>query len=159
MNPRVQRLRAEIASDVAAYQTLVEELSTLAPLDRPAVQRSALAQAAVALHHAYGAMESALTRIARHLEDGAPEGPDWHQSLVAAMALDVEGVRPAVLSGPTLTALRRLLGFRHFFRHAYAIDLDGSRLEELRNVAVSSRDVVVADFNRFDAILAVLASQ
>ena len=73
------------------------------------------------------------------------------------MALDVEGVRPAVLSGATAGALRRLLGFRHFFRHAYAVDLDGARLEELRQVAVSSRAIVLSDLKRFDATLAALA--
>jgi len=34
--------------------------------------------------------------------------------------------------------LQRLLGFRHFFRHAYAIDLDGTRLEDLRTCAERS---------------------
>lgn len=158
MNPRIQRLRAEIASDLASYQALVDELAGLPPLDSAALQRPVLAQAAVALHHAYGAVESALVRIARQVEDGPPEGPDWHQALLGAMALDVEGVRPAVLSAATLASLRRLLGFRHFFRHAYAVSLDGGRLEELRGVAVASRASVMADFARFDALLADLAA-
>lgn len=157
MSPRIQRLRAEIASDLRTYSTLIDELAGLPPLAGGA--RSTLAQAAVALHHAYGAVESALARIARLLEDSPPEGPDWHQVLLAGMALDVESVRPAVLSGPALAALRRLLGFRHFFRHAYGVDLDGVRLEELRSVAVSSRDVVLSDLNRFDGVLAALAKE
>jgi hypothetical protein len=155
MSPRIQRLRAEIASDLAAYGSWVEELAGLAPLT--ASPRATLAQVAVALHHAYGAVESALARISRLLEDSPPEGPDWHQNLLSGMALDVEGVRPAVLSGTALAALRRLLGFRHFFRHAYAVDLDGARLEELRQVAVSSHAIVQSDLRRFDATLAALA--
>jgi hypothetical protein len=157
MSPRIQRLRAEIASDLTTFSALIDELAELPPL--AGGPRSILAQAAVALHHAYGAIESALVRIARVLEDGTSEGPDWHQALLSAMALDVERVRPAVLSGPALAALRRLLGFRHFFRHAYAIELDGHRLEELRQVAVSSRALVLVDLKRFDGILAALAGQ
>jgi hypothetical protein len=157
MSPRIQRVRAEIASDLVAYAALVQELEGLFSL--AGTPRSTLAQAAVALHHAYGAIESALARIARLFEDDSPEGPDWHQALLASMALDVESVRPAVLSGPALAALRRLLGFRHFFRHAYAVDLDGERLEELRQLAVASRDVVLADLKRFDGVLAALAGE
>ena len=108
---------------------------------------------------AYSAIESALARIARLLDDSPPDGPDWHQALLTAMALDIEGVRPAVLSKPAQTALRRLLGFRHFFRHAYAVELDGTRLEELREVAISSRAVVLLDLKRFDGTLAALADQ
>lgn len=120
MSPRIQRLRAEIASDLGAYTSLIDELAGLPPLT--ASPRATLAQAAVALHHAYGAVESALARISRVLED-----------------------------------FRRLLGFRHFFRHAYAVDLDGARLEELRQLAVSSRTIVLSDLTRFDATLAALA--
>jgi hypothetical protein len=157
MSPRIQRARAEIASDLTAYSALIDELTSLPPfVDGP---RSTQAQAAVALHHAYGAIESALARIARLLDDSPPEGPDWHQTLLAAMALDIESVRPAVLSRPALSALRRLLGFRHFFRHAYAVELDGKRLEELRDVAVSSRTIVLLDLKRFDGTLAALADQ
>lgn len=157
MSPRIQRLRAEVASDLRTYSTLIDELAGLPPL--AGGPRSTLAQAAVALHHAYGAVESALARIARLIEDSPPEGPDWHQALLTGMALDIESVRPAVLSGPAVAALRRLLGFRHFFRHAYGVDLDGARLEELRSVAVSSRAIVLSDLNRFDGTLAALAGQ
>jgi hypothetical protein len=157
VNPRIQRVRAELANDLTTYSALVDELANLPPLAEG--PRPIAAQAAVALHHAYGAVESALARIARLLDDSPPEGPDWHQALLTSMSLDIEGVRPAVLSGPALAALRRLLGFRHFFRHAYAVDLDGRRLEELRDVAVSSRAIVLSDLKRFDGTLAALADQ
>lgn len=63
MSPRLQRLRAEIASDLEAFRARVNELSALPPL--ASAGRPQLAEAAVALHHAYGAVEAALTRIAR----------------------------------------------------------------------------------------------
>jgi hypothetical protein len=49
----------------------VEEIAALTPL--AGSSRSTLAQAAVALHHAYGAVEAALTRVARAREEGVPE--------------------------------------------------------------------------------------
>lgn len=49
------------------------------------------------------------------------------------MALDIEAVRPRVLSNDSLRGLRRLLAFRHFFRHAYAVSLEAPKLEILRD--------------------------
>lgn len=76
------------------------------------------AQVAVALHHAYGAVEAALARTARTLEGDVPERPDRHQALLEPMGLELEGIRPAVLSSDSQERLRRLLAFRRFFRHA-----------------------------------------
>jgi hypothetical protein len=152
VSPRIQRLRAEIASDLRVFQSKVEELRELPQLS--SAERATLAQAAVALHHAYGAIESALGRIARTIDDGLPEGPEWHQSLLQVMALAIDSVRPAVLSGETCARLQRLLGFRHFFRHAYAIDWDGSRLDDLRTCALAALPLVSDDLAQFDKFLA-----
>jgi hypothetical protein len=152
MSPRLQRLRAEIASDLGTFASRIDELAQLPPL--AAAERAALAEAAVALHHAYGAVESALVRIARAVDDGLPEGPEWHQSLLQVMGLDIASVRPAVLSVGTRELLLRLLGFRHFFRHAYAVELDGVRLEELRQHATALVPLLREDLARFDKFLA-----
>jgi hypothetical protein len=151
----LQRLRAEVASDLEAFRSRVNELRAPPPLS--SAGRPQLAEAAVALHHAYGAVEAALSRIARAIDDGLPEGPDWHQSLLHVMALAIPSVRPPVLSKDALDVLQRLLAFRHFFRHAYAIDLDGSRLEELRLHAIAVEPFLRADFERFDKFLAEAA--
>lgn len=154
MKAKIQRLRAEVASDRAAAELRIAELEQLS-LDTP--QAGDLAQAAVALHHAYGAVEAALARLARTLGEGLPEGDDWHQALLHIMGLEVEGVRPPILSGESVTLLRRLLAFRHFFRHAYAVALDAERLAALREDALSLRAHVAADFERLDVFLKQLA--
>jgi hypothetical protein len=151
VSARIQRLRAEVASDARAFDARVEEIASLPPL--AGSPRSTLAQAAVALHHAYGAVEAALMRVARALEEGVPEGPDWHQALLASMALDIQGVRPAVISLETLGHLQRLLGFRHFFRHCYAVDWDAQRLDDLRAVATGARPLVAEDLRKLDRLL------
>jgi hypothetical protein len=53
----------------------------------------------------------------------------------------------------TRTLLQRLLGFRHFFRHAYAIDLDGTRLDDLRVSARAVLPLLSEDLKRFDEFL------
>jgi hypothetical protein len=85
---------------------------------------------AVALHHYYGGVESLMERIAIAFE-GLPVRSDrWHQDPAA---------------GP----LRELLGFRHFFRHAYAVDLDAAKLERLARVLVDAHPAVVGDVKAF----------
>ena len=159
MKARIQRLCAEVHSDWRAFEEQLEELSSV-QLGRPdaqAARQGELARAAVALHHGYGAVEAALARLARVLGEGVPEGPDWHQALLHAMALEIEGVRPPVLSAQSVSRLRKLLGFRHFFRHAYAISLEPDRLAALRDDALAVREPLQSDFARLDAFLDQLA--
>ena len=151
MSPKLQRLRAEIASDLRAFKTRVGEMASLPPLTD--ADRGSLAEAAIALHHAYGAVEAALSRVARSVDAGLPEGPDWHQALLSVMALEIDRVRPAVLSAETRDLLQRLLGFRHFLRHSYAVDLDGERLERLRRDAAVLLPLLEKDLAQFDQFL------
>lgn len=88
-----------------------------------------------------------------------PEGGDWHQALLESMALTIDTVRPAVLSPESLALLRRLLAFRHFFRHAYAVSWDAERLDELRGKALALRAVLGSDLDRLDAWLLALAHE
>ena len=54
-----------------------------------------------------------------------PEGPAWHRDLLTA----AQGHQ--ILTGTTMEALKPFLAFRHFFSHAYALDLDPQRMEPL----------------------------
>lgn len=67
----------------------------------------------------YGAVESALERVARSVEGGLPTGRDWQVALLESMALDIEGVRPRVLSQES-----RPLRGSGIFRHAHAVSLE-----------------------------------
>lgn len=133
MSAAIQRLRAEIAFDRAAFEQRLAELAGLSLDARSGPGTTA--QAAVVLHHAYCAVESILVRVARQLEGAVPEGADRHQALLHAAALELPNVRPATLSRQTVDALRPLLGFRHFFRHGYAVALDPLRLAALSREA------------------------
>lgn len=157
MNAALQRLRAEIAFDRAAFAARIEEL---AGLDLPTNSSGAdpRARAAVALHHGYGAIESIMVRLARFLEGNLPEGPDWHQGLLQSMGLAIDGVRPAIFSADTIAVLRHLLGFRHFFRHAYAVDLDAARLDILRREMVDNAPRILGELDDLDAYLAQVSA-
>lgn len=157
MNAALQRLRAEIGFDRDAFAARIEELAglSLSPDPSGADQR---ARAALALHHAYGVIESLMSRVSRFLEGDAPQGADWHQELLQSMGLTIEGVRPAVFSGETVTVLRHLLGIRYFFRQAYAVDLDASRLDAFRREIVGNAPGILAELNDLDAFLAQVSA-
>ncbi len=155
MNARVQRLRAEIAFDRAVLERRVHELASLKLRDD--ADAAVCAQAAVALHHAYGSMESILLRVARHVDGDVPSGGDWHQELLHAMGLAIEGIRPAVLSRESVSALRELLSFRHFFRHAYAVELDAERLSVLRAHLRTALPPLLTELDQLDEFLAAIA--
>ena len=158
MRERLQLLRAEIRSDRAAFAAQLAVLRGLVLVDQ-APSPGDVAQAALALHHAYGAIEGLLARIARTLDGAVPVGPDWHQGLLLAMSLEIDETRPAVLSAPTRDGLRALLGFRHFLRHGYSIALDARRLEALRQQALALPSSLDVDLDAFDGFLRTLAAR
>ena len=157
MNAALQRLRAEIGFDRAAFAARIEELAGLhlPPDSSGADQR---ARAAVALHHAYGVIDSIMVRAARFLEGDVPEGPDWQQGLLQSMGLAIDGVRPAIFSADTIAVLRHLLGFRHFFRHAYAVDLDAARLDILGREMVEKAPRILTELDSLDAFLSQVSA-
>ena len=74
------------------------------------------------------------------------------------MTLEIASVRPAVLAAETAELLRRLLAFRQFFRHAYAVGWDAEQLANLRAVALATRVPLARDLDALDAFLVQLAS-
>jgi hypothetical protein len=73
------------------------------------------------------------------------------------MALDIPGVRPAVIGPATLAGLRELLAFRHFMRHAYAVDLQSERLLTLADLLAGLHGQLATELDRFEAVLAAVA--
>lgn len=157
MSAALQRLRAEIRFDRDAFAQRVAELDALT-LDVRATAADA-AQAAVALHHAYCAIDSILVRVARALEGSTPEGAEWHQALLHSAGLEIPGVRPALLSRESVESLRRLLGFRHFFRHGYAVPLDALQLANLRRETRALAPRLLGELDQLDALLAKIAAE
>lgn len=157
MSGSIQVLRLEIGSDRRAFDERAEELAGLA-IAPDTADPNLLARTAVALHHAYGALAAALARIAK-VFDTEPVGGNWHRSLLETMAMEVPGIRPAIVSTTALSGLRDLLAFRHFFRHAYSVPLDPARLCALRGRVAAVRPTVLTDFGRVDHWLSSLADR
>lgn len=124
MEARAALLAAELRRD---WQQVCRHLSTAAETDLGS-GAAAHALVALSLDHAYQAFETILLRLERGL--GLPErqGAWWHAELLDAAAMELAGIRPALLDHSAALQWRQVMAFRHFLRHAYAVDLDPRKL-------------------------------
>ncbi len=82
------------------------------------------------LPNLYNATEDLFKIVANAFENRVTDLSRWHTELLRRMRLEVEGVRPALLSTESVDLLNELRAFRHFFRHAYGVRLRFSRVDE-----------------------------
>lgn len=111
---------------------------------------------ALNLHGYYVGMEKALEAVAREIDDSLPAGSTWHRDLLEQMALEVPTVRPAVLSESSVLALRALLGFRHFVRNAYSVDLDPELVRRNVDILAEAHPRIIQELRDFAGIAADL---
>lgn len=82
------------------------------------------------IHNLYGAFEQLFEEVARAFENQV-DPSRYDTDLLRRMTLQIEGIRPALLSEGAATMLDELRRFRHLFRHAYGIDLDPIRVADI----------------------------
>lgn len=101
----------------------------------------------------YSGLESVLEAVAKEIDEYTPRSDASHAELVDTMAVEVRGVRPAVLGAPTRELMHEVRKFRHVVRHKYALEL--RRRDVARNFALA-RKLVAAferDWRRFAAAM------
>jgi len=148
------RLRSEIAGDRGALTRCLRKLEQAeARLQAGTDDVFALEVAAVALHGWYTGLEAISERVARQLDGLAPTGDRWHRDLISQCSTEVPGVRPALLPPELLPDFHALLSFRHFFRHAYGVELDATRVRAEAARLWAIIDGVDHALDAFDAFL------
>ncbi|GFN24291.1 hypothetical protein [Thermanaeromonas sp. C210] len=83
------------------------------------------------LHSFYTGLERIFELIAVNVEQSKPEGENWHQELLRQMAVEIELIRPPVISRETRISLDEYRGFRHVVRNVYTFHLSPARIEPL----------------------------
>src|SRR5438105_1082488 len=136
-------LKALIEDELVALGQLVQAMQE--GLDPGETTPSQFAMQALAsyLHQFYTGCERILERIAVAVDGGLPGGAFSHANLLAQMAQERPGVRPAVLHETLWLRLQDYLAFRHFFRHAYGYTLEWAKLRPL----VSGMSAIFADLH------------
>lgn len=83
------------------------------------------------LHSFYTGLERIFELISINVEQSKPDGQNWHQELLRQMAVEIEHIRPPVISRDTRFRLDEYRGFRHVVRNIYAFRLSPTRIKPL----------------------------
>ena len=84
-----------------------------------------LAGVATLLHNFYNGVENILKRVLFEKGISIPQGNTWHKELLNLSEQE------KIISPQIKNQLGEFLAFRHFFSHAYALDLYAERMEPL----------------------------
>jgi uncharacterized protein YutE (UPF0331/DUF86 family) len=82
------------------------------------------------LHNLYNGIENIFKSIASVFGNNVDKA-EWHSALLKRMLLEIEDVRPKVISVDLYKKLLEYKNFRHFFRHAYLFELDWDKMKRL----------------------------
>jgi hypothetical protein len=91
----------------------------------PKLSMLELAGVATLLHNFYNGVENILKRILLEKGISIPQGNAWHKELLNLSEQE------KIISPQVKNQLGEFLAFRHFFSHAYALDLYAGRMEPL----------------------------
>jgi len=127
----LRALKELVENELAALGHIVQAVQEgLGPLEDTPSQFVLNALASY-LHRFDTGCERILERIAVTVDGGLPGGAFSHANLLAQMARELPGIRPALLHETLWLRLQDYLAFRHFFRHAYSYTLEWAKLRPL----------------------------
>lgn len=130
---RIPDLISEIKDELNIIEILVSDIKeTSNELPKSQKKKRIYEESlALKLHNFYTGCERILQKIADDINGGVPRSIDWHKRLLKSMSLEIEKIRPSVISKETAKALEEYLAFRHVVRNIYGFEIDSERLNRL----------------------------
>lgn len=97
----------------------------------------------------YNALEDFFGRVQLAFGETVGSAQGWHMELLNQMLSPLPHFRPAILDGALRPQLADVLKFRHFLRHAYAVQLSWDKLQRPVDAVIGSHPLVVTSLARF----------
>ena len=120
-------IKVRVEVEYEAIEKVVSALTIDVPLSE--INELELAGVAALLHNFYNGLENILKQIFKSEGIVLPSGVSWHKDLL------VKAADNEMISEELKEDLRKFLVFRHFFSHAYALDLYPDKMAPLANAA------------------------
>ncbi len=117
------KLREKVQAEYEQIENLLSEMPSSEKL--PYLSFLELAGVATLLHNFYNGVENILKQCIYAENIPVPSGSSSHKDLL------LTSVENHILSQDTIFRLGEYLAFRHFFVHAYALDLCADKMEGL----------------------------
>jgi len=128
MREKIKFLKSKIMDDLQSIKKIYDKLNREKEKIKNTPNEAQLINMGYYLHNLYNAFENIFLNIADVFENQIKERDRWHYSLQKRMSLDIEGIRPKVISKEVSNYLDELRRFRHIFRHSYDYEIDWERL-------------------------------
>lgn len=153
MKEKIAILKSEIKNDYGKLNRIFDKFDTSYNEFLSSGEYSKLVENAFYISQLYSGYENIFKNIAKTFENNI-EQDYWHKSLLDRMSLNIQDIRPALISSvENLKCLNELRAFRHYFRHAYDIELDQEKFKIVANNVFPLKALFQKDINNFIGFL------
>jgi hypothetical protein len=153
MENRIRILRSEIKKNIDVLQRLEDYIGNFKQNqlgENPGTDEAMVITQS--LTNYYTCLETIFLRISKFFENNLDKD-QWHRSLLEKMTLEIEDIRPKVISDNIYNDLLELLKFRHFSRYYFELNYDWDKLMFLLKKFENVKNRIKKDFIDFDNFL------
>lgn len=142
---KIAVLKAQIDSQIGEIENIYAKIEKRKQIEGITAVESISYQ----LHNLYSAFEDLFKTIAKAFENHINDISQYHIELLKRMTINMEGIRPSLISKESYMLLDSLRGFRHFFRRAYGYEIDERKVDIVLEDAARLKKIYKKDIKRF----------
>lgn len=156
----VATLRAHITKHLGLLEESQRDIVAAISEDIPRLGKTPRAAVLIAglLENYYTCAETVFVRVSQFFENNLDE-KRWHKDLLERMTLEIEPVRPRVISQAAYDDLVEIMRFRHFRRYYFGTAYDWERVDALVTRCNRVHPVLLKDLREFLSFLDTLMEQ